>query len=414
MKILFMANVAPNPSSGAAGTEFQTMKALRELGHTVDDVWTDELSHHLGHFNLYNLLELPIAYRDALRKRLLSKKYDVVHVNQPHGYLAAKALRTLDLRAIFVHRSHGLEGRVRCELARWERQYGQNDRPAWRRACTHLMDASLELNNLAIARYAHGHIVSASECRDFLHNRYGVPLERIAVIAQAPPEKFRNCDAKPMTEKRLQKILYVGQYAFFKAPMVLAREVEHILTALPRATMTWVCDAQHHGEARRLFQSERLAERVSFVAWRNQLDLMQVYDEHGIFLFPSFLEGFGKAFLEAMSRGLVVVASNNGGMKDVIKDGESGFLAKTGDWRQMADLAIQAVQNPELSIDISTEARRTSLNYSWNRVAIETACFYASLIASDVPIRPDQEYDPRVQPNDTVDLLRADRKCQRS
>ena len=59
MKILCMANVAPNPNSGAAGTEFQTIKALRELGHTVDDVWTDELSHHLGHFNLYNLLELP-------------------------------------------------------------------------------------------------------------------------------------------------------------------------------------------------------------------------------------------------------------------------------------------------------------------------------------------------------------------
>ena len=81
MKILCMANVAPNPSSGAAGTEFQTIKALRELGHTVDEVWTDELSHHLRHFNLYNLFELPLAYRTALRKRLQSTRYDVVHVN---------------------------------------------------------------------------------------------------------------------------------------------------------------------------------------------------------------------------------------------------------------------------------------------------------------------------------------------
>ena len=269
---------------------------------------------------------------------------------------------------------------MRCELARWKRQYGQDDRPAWRRACSHLMDASLELNNLAIARYAHGHIVSASECRDFLHNRYGVPLERIAVIPQAPPEEFRNCDPKPMTEKRLQKILYVGQYAFFKAPMVLARAVERILTALPQATMTWVCDNRHHGEARGLFENRSIAERVSFAEWRDQSDLLRVYDEHGVFLFPSFFEGFGKAFLEAMSRGLVVVASNNGGMRDVIKDGQSGFLAKTGDWRQMADLAIQAVENPELAISISREARRASLSYSWQRVAIETASFYASLI----------------------------------
>src|SRR5262249_16937449 len=144
MRILLMVNLPRNPNSGAAGTEFQTAKALRTLGHTVDDVWTDELSHHVEHFNLYNLLELPFAYRNALRKRLQGASYDVVHVNQPHGYLAARTLRTSDTRAIFVHRSHGVEGRVRSELAPWKRQYGQDDRPTWRRACSYVMDAALE------------------------------------------------------------------------------------------------------------------------------------------------------------------------------------------------------------------------------------------------------------------------------
>ena len=63
----------------------------------------------------------------GLQKLLLENdfkahRYDVVHVNQPHGYLAAKALRTLDPRAIFVHRSHGLEARVKRELARWKNE----------------------------------------------------------------------------------------------------------------------------------------------------------------------------------------------------------------------------------------------------------------------------------------------------
>ena len=316
-----------------------------------------------------------------LENDLQSTRYDVVHVNQPHGYLAAKALRDV-----------GSSSHLRPPLS-WAGGSGETRTCSLEKAISvrmiarlggehvvNLLDASLELNNLAIARYAHGHIVSASECRDFLHDRYGVPLERIAVVPQAPPEEYRNCDSKRMTEERLQKILYVGQYAFFKAPMVLARAVERILTALPRATMTWVCDKQHHVEARRLFQRESVAERVSFVEWRNQLELMQVYDEHGIFLFPSFFEGFGKAFLEAMSRGLVVLASNNGGMKDVIKDGQNGFLFNTGDWRQMADFAIQLVANPDLATRISKEARKSSLSYSWRRVGIETASFYESLI----------------------------------
>src|SRR5260370_41643125 len=98
------------------------------------------------------------------------------------------------------------------------------------------MDGSLEFNNLAITRHAHGHIVYASECQTFLHAHYGVPLERIAVIPPAPPEEFGSGDLKPMTEKRLHKILYVGQFAFFKAPMLLARAAERILTTLPQTT----------------------------------------------------------------------------------------------------------------------------------------------------------------------------------
>ena len=269
---------------------------------------------------------------------------------------------------------------MKSELACWKNEYCQDDRPAWRRACSQLVDTSFGLSNVAIARYAHGHLVSASECRDFLHDQYDVPLERIAVVPQAPPEEYRNCDPKRVTEERLQKILYVGQYAFFKAPMVLARAVEHILSVLPRTTMTWVCNKKHHEEAKRLFQSESVRRRVSFVEWQNQLELMRLYDEHGIFLFPSFFEGFGKACLEAMSRGLVVIASNNGGMRDVIKHGQSGFLVKTGDWLEMAELGTQAASNPELAARISAEGRRVVLNYSWKRVAIETASFYASLI----------------------------------
>jgi glycosyltransferase involved in cell wall biosynthesis len=380
MKILFMANVAPNPNTGASGTEFQTARALRALGHTVDNVWTDDLSHNLRHFNLYNLVELPFAYRRALEKKLQTKRYDVVHVNQPHGYLAAKRVRALHNKTIFIHRSHGLESRVKYQVGHWKSHYGEDSRPVWRRMSSHLVDASFELSNLAIARYAHGHVVSASECRDFLHSRYNVPLNQIAVIPQAPPEEYRTIEPKPMTEQRLRRVLYVGQFAFIKAPMVLARAVERILTTLPEARMTWVCDKQHHEQAKKLIRARTVRQRVSFLEWQDQLDLMRIYDDHGVFLFPSFFEGFGKAWLEAMSRGLVVIAASNGGMRDVISHGRSGLLTSTGDWQTMADCAVQAIESPNWSAGISMEARKVSLNYSWQRVATEISSFYTSLI----------------------------------
>src|ERR1044071_5406189 len=127
MRILVMADVPPDPNSGAAGTEFQTIQALRSLGHEVDAVWRDNLPRRINHGNLHYLLELPGAYRKAMRDELKRKPYDVVHVNQPHGYLAAKDLRP-SRSAVFIHRSHGFESRVEADLKPWRKEYDSDQR----------------------------------------------------------------------------------------------------------------------------------------------------------------------------------------------------------------------------------------------------------------------------------------------
>jgi len=53
MRILFMADVPRDPSSGAAGTEVRTIEALRQLGHTVDEVWAPDLGRRIAHGNLH-------------------------------------------------------------------------------------------------------------------------------------------------------------------------------------------------------------------------------------------------------------------------------------------------------------------------------------------------------------------------
>src|SRR5205085_9164509 len=107
MRILLMADTPRDIDSGAAGTEIRTADALRAIGHEVDDVWADTLGRRIRHGNLHYLLELPRAYRREMMRAIAKRDYDVVHVNQPHGWLAAKALRASGSRAVFVHRSHG-------------------------------------------------------------------------------------------------------------------------------------------------------------------------------------------------------------------------------------------------------------------------------------------------------------------
>ncbi|CAG0932259.1 Spore coat protein SA [Rhodocyclaceae bacterium] len=378
MRILLMADTPANPDSGAAGTEFQTVLAMRRLGHEVDAVWADGLPHRIRHGNLHYLAELPFAYRKRMIERLQSKAYDVVHVNQPHGYLAARALFGRGALPVFVHRSHGLEPRVRESLRPWLRRYASK-RPVLRRIASGVMETLLEFNNLGITRYADGHIVSASLCGDFLHQRYGVPHDRIVVIPQAPPGIFQTAPATAIDARRLKRLLYVGQYAFIKGPMILAAAFEQVLAKHPEATLTWVCDKRHHEEAASLLSSQA-RERVSFLHWVPQVELLGIYDDHGVFLFPSFFEGFGKAFLEAMSRGLVVVASAEGGARDIIENGRNGMLAPVGDVAAMASACNDILDNQGLAMDIGSHARQTALRYTWDRVAQETVGFYQRLI----------------------------------
>jgi glycosyltransferase involved in cell wall biosynthesis len=376
-----MADVPLTPNSGASGTEYQTIRALERLGNEVDALWEYNFPHKIKHGNLHYLLELPTAYRKAMQSRLSKQRYDVVHVNQPHGYLAAKALRRAKQSPAFIHRSHGLEMRAEVDLTPWHNKYRQDRRSLPKKFLSRIIGQSLLHNFRSIARYADGHIVSASQCRQFLCEQLGVPPKRIALIPQAAADFFLHNPSPGMTEHRLRRVLHVGQFAFFKAPMIVAEVMNRLSSGVDNVELTWVCSKKHHPQIREMLD-ERTRERVSLLDWMTQDELMQVYDQHGLFLFPSFFEGFGKVFVEAMSRGLCVVAGDNSGAHDVITHEVDGLLVPTGDIDATTKNCLRLINNPNLAIELSRAASETAGHYTWDRVGRETVAFYEDRIAA--------------------------------
>jgi glycosyltransferase involved in cell wall biosynthesis len=382
MHILMMADTPPDPNRGAAGTEVQTARALRALGHHVDTIWAGDLGRRIEHGNLHLLLELPRAYERTAVRALRARHYDVVHVNQPHGFRAARAVHRLSPGTVFIHRSHGLELNVEETLAPWRARFGEKERSRVRRMASGLLARGLARHSHAIAREADGHIVSSSIDADFLAERLRVARERIAVIPQAAPDDYTSTSPPAMTPERLGRVLHVAQFAFFKAPMITAQAIER----LPMR-VTWVCDRAHHASIRAML-SKNANARLDLLHWTSQDELRSIYDAHGLFLFPSFFEGFGKSFLEAMSRGLVVIASDAGAMHDIIRHGANGLLVPVGDAEALVTAALAL--DFERAARISTTAAETARLYSWTRVARETAAFYEALVKSR-----SREYSPR-------------------
>lgn len=98
-----------------------------------------------------------------------------------------------------------------------------------------------------------------------------------------------------------------------------------------------VGDGPDRSAAERKAREEGIANRVFFLGkLKNPLEALAISD---LFLLPSESESFGLAALEAMACGVPVIATEAGGLPEVIRHGVSGMLAPVGDVERMADHA---------------------------------------------------------------------------
>jgi glycosyltransferase involved in cell wall biosynthesis len=80
-----------------------------------------------------------------------------------------------------------------------------------------------------------------------------------------------------------------------------------------------------------------------------------------VFLFPSEVESFGLAPLEAMACEMPVIASDSGGIPEVVIHGEHGFLAPVGDVKTMGEYAVKLGHDPQLRARLGAAGRQRAV-----------------------------------------------------
>lgn len=108
------------------------------------------------------------------------------------------------------------------------------------------------------------------------------------------------------------------------------------------------------GKVQKLVAEMNLKGDVIFLGKNREID--RYVTSADLFLLPSSQESFGLAALEAMAYGVPVVASDVGGLPELIVHGESGFLAPAGDIAQMSAYAIELLTDPLLCQRIGQNA----------------------------------------------------------
>jgi glycosyltransferase involved in cell wall biosynthesis len=373
LRILTVADVPPDPNSGAAGTVYHTNVALRELGHVVDEIWAEDLGQRrIQHGNLHALLEQPRAYRREVLNAIARQDYDVVMMSQPQAYLAAKAIKQQGFRGIVINRSHGVELRANTVLPTWHRKLGVPESSFPRSMLTPLMRKLLARQWLAVAKWSDGIVVGCELDRQFLIGQLKLPKYRVTTIAHGVAHCFHSTPLATRTPLAVRRLLHVGQFAFFKGSYLLIEIVNRVLSACDHSTFTWVCSRMQHSAIRDAL-APPIKARVTLLDTMALEKLVEVYDGHGVFVFPSLFEGFGKAPFEAMARGLCVVASDEGGMHDIIQDKVNGLLCPCGNPNMFVELIKSLLDSPEQTMKVACRGWQSARALTWQRCA--SACF---------------------------------------
>jgi glycosyltransferase involved in cell wall biosynthesis len=163
---------------------------------------------------------------------------------------------------------------------------------------------------------------------------------------------------------RAESILFVGRLERRKGPHILADALKQVLPACPGSRAVFVgadTESAPGGSSMTAYIRRMLGElapRADFPGQVPREETRGFYRSATLAVVPSLQEPFGYTCAEALACGAAVVASNTGGLAEMITDGENGRLVPPDDAHALGHTLIELLREPAALAELRQNARR--------------------------------------------------------
>ncbi|MEO8681557.1 MAG: N-acetyl-alpha-D-glucosaminyl L-malate synthase BshA [Vicinamibacterales bacterium] len=169
-------------------------------------------------------------------------------------------------------------------------------------------------------------------------------------------------------------VIHLSNLRPVKQVEAVVRVFAQIQARLP-ARLLIVGEGPDLGRAEQLIGELGVGAQVELIG--EAQDVVGLLSVSDLFLLPSLQESFGLSALEAMACGVPVVASNVGGLPEVVTDGVTGFLHPPGDVTQMAHSAIRILSDAALHARMAAAGVRLAMErFSADRIVPQYEAIY--------------------------------------
>jgi glycosyltransferase involved in cell wall biosynthesis len=217
------------------------------------------------------------------------------------------------------------------------------------------------------------------------YNAGRVQLATIPESVEIPSTpRRREMAAKPL------RLIYVGRMEQQKNLPGLLQVLSSLFDASVPFEMTMVGSGRELGSVRAQVQCSRFGEYVSFLGTRSPQEVARLLENNDFFLMTSHFEGTPHVILEAMARGLVVVASRLPGATDrMITHGVDGFLCDRNSPKEYTRILQRVSITPSEFVAVSRAARKTVSPYSVDALAVQYESLFERAKAGGRPVGGD-------------------------